>query len=79
MKAGVKTQDSFDWEINGQPVNVRFPRKSRPRGRKSPALPIGGDVTLSIRRGKETMSLTGQDAEMEGGGSARRRNSRPGA
>jgi serine protease Do len=65
MKAGVKTQDIL-LEINGQPVNVRFPEEVAPARAKIAMLPIGSDVSLCIRRGKETMSLTAKTQKLEG-------------
>jgi serine protease Do len=65
MKAGVKTQDIL-LEINGQPINVRFPEEVAPARAKIAALPIGSEVTLSIRRGKETLSLTAKTQKLEG-------------
>jgi serine protease Do len=65
MKAGVKTQDIL-LEINGQPINVRFPEEVAPARQKIASLPIGSDVSLSIRRGKETLTLTTKTQKLEG-------------
>jgi serine protease Do len=64
-KAGVRTQDIL-LEINGSPLNVRFPEEVAPARKRIADLPIGSDVTLSIRRGKETLRLTMQTGKLQG-------------
>ncbi|HMB96150.1 MAG TPA: PDZ domain-containing protein, partial [Tepidisphaeraceae bacterium] len=63
--AGVKVQDIL-LEINGQPVNVRFPEEIAPARKMIADLPIGQDVALTIRRGKETLNLTAKTQKLEG-------------
>ena len=65
MKAGVKTQDIL-LEINGDPINVRFPEEVAPARQKIAALPIGTEVELTIRRGKETVKLVTKTQKLEG-------------
>ena len=65
QKAGVKTQDIL-LAINGQPTNVRFPEEVAPARKMIAELPIGQDVTLTIRRGKETLELTARTQKLEG-------------
>jgi serine protease Do len=65
MKAGVKTQDIL-LEINGEPVNVRFPEEVAPARQKIASLPIGTEVELTLRRGKETLKLTTKTQKLEG-------------
>jgi serine protease Do len=48
-KAGVRTQDIL-LEINGHPINVRFPEEVAPANKMIADLPIGSDVTLLIQR-----------------------------
>jgi serine protease Do len=64
-KAGVKTQDIL-LEINGKPINVRFPEEVAPARKMIADLPIGSDVTLQIKRGKETLTLTAKTQKLEG-------------
>jgi serine protease Do len=64
-KAGVKTQDIL-LEINGKPVNVRFPEEIAPARKMIADLPMGQDVQLTLRRGKETLTLTAKTQKLEG-------------
>jgi serine protease Do len=64
-KAGVQVQDIL-LAIDGKPVNVRFPEEVAPARKMISALPIGKPVTLSIRRGRETMELTATTQKLEG-------------
>jgi serine protease Do len=64
-KAGVKTQDIL-LEINGKPVNVRFPEEVAPARKTIADLPIGSDVALTLKRGKETLTLTAKTEKLEG-------------
>jgi serine protease Do len=64
-KAGVKTQDIL-LEINDQPINVRFPEEVAPARNKIAALPIGSEVKLLIKRGKDTTTLTAKTQKLEG-------------
>ncbi len=63
--AGVKTQDIL-LEISGKPLNVRFPEEVAPARKMIADLPVGTDVTLSIKRGKENLSLTAKTQKLEG-------------
>ncbi len=63
--AGGKAQDIL-LAVNGVPTNVRFPEELAPVRQRISALPIGGDVELLIRRGKETMTLTAKTTRLEG-------------
>jgi serine protease Do len=63
-KAGVKVQDIL-LAINGKPVNVRFPEEIAPARKMIADLPIGQDVTLTIRRGKETLDLVAKTQKLE--------------
>lgn len=56
-KAGVKAQDIL-LAINDRPVNVRFPEEIACARKTIADLPIGQEVTLSLRRGKQTLQLT---------------------
>ncbi|HTL30979.1 MAG TPA: trypsin-like peptidase domain-containing protein, partial [Tepidisphaeraceae bacterium] len=64
-KAGVKTQDIL-LELNGKPINVRFPEEVSPARKLISDLPIGSDVQMTVRRGKETLHLTAQTQKLEG-------------
>jgi len=65
MKAGVKTQDIL-LEINGKPVNVRFPEQLAPANKLIADLPIGSEVSLLIKRGTETLTLTAKTQKLMG-------------
>ena len=65
MKAGVKTQDIL-LEINGEPINVRFPEEVAPARRWIAELPIGSSVSLLIKRGSETLTLSAKTQKLEG-------------
>jgi serine protease Do len=64
-KAGVKTQDILV-EINGQAINVRFPEELAPMRKMIADLPVGSDVTLAVRRQKETVQLTAKTEKLTG-------------
>ena len=64
-KAGVRTQDIL-LAVNGQPINVRFPEEVAPAYKHIADLPIGSDVTLLIKRGKETMTLNAKTLKLQG-------------
>jgi serine protease Do len=63
--AGVKTQDIL-MSINDKPLNVRFPEEVALAQKAIADLPIGQDVKLSVRRGKETLQLTAKTQKLEG-------------
>lgn len=56
QKAGVKTQDILE-QINGKPTNARFPEEIAAIRQTIADLPIGKEAELTIRRGKETLTL----------------------
>lgn len=64
-KAGVRTQDIL-LQINGQPINVRFPEEIAPARQRIADLPIGGTVTLLIKRGDQMLTLSAQTQKLEG-------------
>jgi serine protease Do len=64
-KAGVRTQDIL-LELNGQPVNVRFPEELAATRKRIADLPIGSDVTLKLKRGKDTMEVHAATQKLEG-------------
>jgi serine protease Do len=63
--AGGKAQDIL-LAVNGVATNVRFPEELAPVRQRIASLPIGGDVELLIKRGKETMTLTAKTTRLEG-------------
>jgi serine protease Do len=65
QKAGVKTQDIL-LEINGKPINVRFPEELAAANKMVADLPIGEEVTLNLKRGKETVKVTAKTEKLEG-------------
>ena len=48
-KAGVEPQDIL-LEINGKPINVRFPEQIAPSRKTIADLPVGSEVALTVRR-----------------------------
>lgn len=64
-KAGVKTQDIL-LAIDGQPTNVRFPEELAPARKRIAQLPIGNTITLTLRRGKETVEVKAVTEKLEG-------------
>lgn len=64
-KAGVKTQDIL-LELNGKPVNVRFPEEVAAARKQIAELPIGTEVALVVKRGKETKTLYAKTQKLEG-------------
>jgi serine protease Do len=65
MKAGVKTQDIL-LAIDGKPINVRFPEEVSPARKMIADLPIGEEVELSLKRGKENLSIKVKTHKLEG-------------
>jgi serine protease Do len=65
MRAGVRPQDIL-LEINDQPVNVRFPEEVAPAKKRISELPIGADVRLTLKRGKENVHLVAKTQKLEG-------------
>jgi len=64
-KAGVKAQDIL-LELNGNPVNVRFPEEVAPAKKAIADLPIGSEVHMSLRRGHDILQLTAKTQKLEG-------------
>jgi serine protease Do len=64
-KAGVMTQDVM-LEVNGRPTNVRFPEELAPMRKAIADMPIGSDIAISVRRGKETVHLTAKTEKLQG-------------
>jgi serine protease Do len=64
-RAGVKTQDVL-LELNGRPTNVRFPEEIAAARKMIADLPIGSEVTLKIKRGKELLELKTNTERLEG-------------
>lgn len=56
QKAGVQPQDIL-LEFNGRATNARFPEEIAPVRKRLADLPIGSEVTLSIKRGDENLKL----------------------
>jgi len=65
QKAGVQSQDIL-LEINGQPTNVRFPEELAPVNKMIADLPIGSDVDLLIKRGKQTLHFQAKTQKLQG-------------
>jgi serine protease Do len=65
VDAGGKAQDIL-LAVNGQPTNVRFPEEIAEVRQRIASLPIGKDVELTIKRGKEIKTLTAKTALLEG-------------
>jgi serine protease Do len=63
--AGGKAQDIL-LAVNGQPTNVRFPEEMAQVRQRIASLPIGANVELTIKRGKEIKTLTAKTALLEG-------------
>lgn len=57
MKNGVQAQDIL-LEVNGQPVNARFPEELAPLRKRISDLPVGSQVSLKLRRGKDIVTIT---------------------
>lgn len=64
-KAGLKTQDIL-LEINGKPLNVRFPEEVAAAQKMISDLAINQDASLTVLRGKETVRLSAQMVKLEG-------------
>jgi serine protease Do len=64
-KAGVKPQDIL-LEVNENPTNVRFPEELAPTRKMISDLPIGTEVTLTLKRGRETVHLTAKTEKLQG-------------
>jgi serine protease Do len=64
-KAGIKSQDIL-LELNGMPVNVRFPEELAAVRKMIADLPVGTDVSVSLKRGKEMVHLTVRTEKLQG-------------
>ena len=64
-KAGVRPQDIL-MEVNERPVNVRFPEELAPARKMIADLPIGTQVSLTLKRGKEIVHLTAMTQKLQG-------------
>jgi serine protease Do len=64
-KAGVKSQDIL-LDIDGKPVNVRFPEEIAAARKMIADLAIGTTVNLTVRRGGETKTLTAKTEKLQG-------------
>lgn len=64
-KAGVRTQDIL-LSIDGTPTNVRFPEEIAAVRKMIANLPVGEEVTLTLRRGRETLELTAVPQKLQG-------------
>jgi S1-C subfamily serine protease len=64
-KAGVMPQDIL-LEVNGKPTNCRFPEELAPVRKMISDLPIGSDVTFTLKRGKDNMQLSAKTEKLQG-------------
>ena len=64
-KAGMRPQDIL-LDLGGKPTNVRFPEELAPVRQRIASLPIGKPVSMTVRRGGETMQLTATTQKLEG-------------
>ena len=64
-KAGVKPQDIL-LELDGRPVNVRFPEELAPARKMISDLPISTEVTLTLKRGKDLLHLAAKTEKLQG-------------
>ncbi len=64
-KAGVRSQDIL-LEINGRPTNVRFPEELVAVRRMIADLPIGSQVDLLVKRGKQDIHFTAKTQKLQG-------------
>jgi serine protease Do len=65
QKAGVKSQDIL-LELNGRPTNVRFPEEIAGVRQMIADLPIGSDVDLLVKRGKQNLHFSAKTQKLEG-------------
>src|SRR5262249_45794119 len=63
-KAGVKPQDIL-LTLNGNPTNVRFPEELSAVRKMIATLPIGSDVTMQIKRGRDTLTLSTKTEKLQ--------------
>ncbi len=65
QKAGVQSQDIL-LELNHRPTNVRFPEEISGVRKMIADLPIGTDVDLLVKRGKENLHFHSKTQKLEG-------------
>lgn len=65
QKAGVRSQDVL-LELNGQPTNVRFPEEMAAARKMIGDLPLGAEIDLHVKRGKENLHFTAKTQKLEG-------------
>jgi serine protease Do len=65
QKAGVRSQDIL-LELNGQPTNVRFPEEIAAVRKMIADLPIGSDVDLLVKRGKQNLHFAAKTQKLQG-------------
>jgi serine protease Do len=63
--AGGKAQDIL-LAVNGEPTNVRFPEELAPVRQRIASLPIGSQVQLTVKRGKNILTLPATTTRLEG-------------
>jgi serine protease Do len=63
-KAGVKTQDIL-LELNGKPTNVRFPEEIAAARKMIADLPIGSEVTMTVKRDNHIVTVTAKTQKLE--------------
>jgi len=65
-KAGVRTQDIL-LSVNGIPTNVRFPEDLAAARKMIAGIPIGTEVELELRRGRQTIRVKATTVRLESG------------
>lgn len=63
--AGGQAQDIL-LAVNGQATNVRFPEELAAVRQRIADLPVGSDVQLAVKRGKQILNLTAKTVLLEG-------------
>jgi serine protease Do len=63
-QAGIRAQDIL-LTINGQPVNARFPEEIAAVRRMISDVPVGSELLVQVKRGKETISFTLKTVRLE--------------
>jgi serine protease Do len=63
--AGGRPQDIL-LAVNGEPTNVRFPEELAAVRQRLASLPIGSDVQLTVKRGKQNLTLVAKTTRLEG-------------
>ena len=64
-RAGVLTQDIL-LDVNDTPINVRFPEEIAAARKFIADLPIGSDVRLTLKRGKQMIHVTARTQKLQG-------------